>query len=106
MHLAQLRRDVLEAREDIVRSVACVMVDRVQLLVDRQTMLQESVRIFSGIIDQFRGRLLFCRRRSLHRRLFRCARHWLGGERLNWLRRWLCGCLRNRLRALVEASRR
>lgn len=109
MHLAQLRSDVLKAREDIVRSVARVMVNRVRLLVDRQPMLQNSVRIFSGIIDQFRSRPLFYRRRVL--------RGWLRllrGKRLNWLRsrlygrlrRWRCRCRRNRLRALVETRRR
>ena len=44
MHLAQLRRDVLEPRENIVGPGPRVVVDGVRLLVHRQSMLQETYR--------------------------------------------------------------
>lgn len=72
MHLAQLRRDVLEPRENIVGPGPRVVVDGVRLLVHRQSMLQETVRVFCGIIDEFRCPMLLRRRRN--RRLCRHAR--------------------------------
>jgi hypothetical protein len=83
VHLAQLRRDVLEPREDIVRSVARVMVDRAELLVDRQTMGKDPVFILCGVIDPFWCHLLLRRRRNFPLTLARLVRRWM----LNWQRR-------------------
>jgi hypothetical protein len=120
MHLAQLRRDVLEPREDIVGPGAGrVVVDGAGLLVGRQPVLQDTVTVFCGIIDILRCWLLVHRRgnrnalvrkargvplRSRRRsRLHSWSRSWLrslGGRRKRWVRSWSGrrkrGCLHNR----------